>query len=104
LTVSGVFGLRPVSDGTLCKLRDQAGDLPDVDVGSDPKVTRRSDGSLLVDAAMPSAAPVGVKLLGFVLAQLGDVPRPEISSLGRMAFSVVEIDGRWIDKLLVEPT
>jgi len=38
------------------------------------------------------------------LAQLGDVPRPEIGSLGRMAFSVVEMDGRWIDKLLVEPT
>ena len=42
--------------------------------------------------------------LGFVLAQLGDVPRPEIGSLGRMVFSVVEMDGRWMDKVLVEPT
>jgi putative hemolysin len=63
-----------------------AGDLPDVDVGTDEKVTRRSDGSLLIDAALPMSEmtdlqgfhglPVGdfVTLAGFVLAQLGHVP------------------------------
>jgi len=71
-----------------------AGDLSDVDVGSDPKVTRRSDGSLLIDAAIPMSEmsdlhgfrklPDGdfVTLAGFVLAQLGHIPEAEISSSG----------------------
>jgi len=92
-----------------------AGDLPDVDVGPDPKVTRRSDGSLLIDAAMPMSKitdldgfrklPVGdfVTLAGFVLAELGHVPAPGDEFVwNEWRFRVVEMDGRRIDKVLVE--
>jgi putative hemolysin len=94
-----------------------AGDLPDIDVGSDPKVTRRSDGSLLIDAAMPMSEitdlhgfrklPVGdfVTLAGFVLAQLGHVPEAGDQFVwDGWRFRVVAMDGRRIDKVLVEPT
>ena len=94
-----------------------AGDLPDVDVGSDPKVTRRSDGSLLIDAAMPMSEmrdlhgfrklPDGdfVTLAGFVLAQLGHVPEAGDQFVwDGWRFRVVEMEGRRIDKVLVEPT
>ncbi|MGA8653994.1 MAG: transporter associated domain-containing protein, partial [Xanthobacteraceae bacterium] len=94
-----------------------AGDLPDVEVHSEPKVTRNANGSLLIDAAMPiremsdlncfRKTPVGdfVTLAGFVLAQLGHVPETgEEFAWDGWRFRVVEIDGRRIDKVLVEPT
>ena len=94
-----------------------AGDLPDVEVHSEPKVTRNANGSLLIDAAMPiremtdlncfRKMPVGdfVTLAGFVLAQLGHVPETgEEFAWDGWRFRVVEIDGRRIDKVLVEPT
>jgi putative hemolysin len=94
-----------------------AGELPDVDVGSDPKVTRRSDGSLLIDAAMPMSEmrdlhgfrklPDGdfVTLAGFVLAQLGHIPEAGDQFVwDGWRFRVVEMEGRRIDKVLVEPT
>ena len=93
-----------------------AGDLPDVDFGFDPKVTHRPDGSLLIDAAMPISEiseldgfrklPVGdfVTLAGFVLARLGHVPETGDQFVwDRWRFRVVEMDGRRIDKVLVEP-
>jgi len=93
-----------------------AGDLPDVEIGSEPKVTRSSNGSLLIDAAMPMREmtdlkcfrkpPVGdfVTLAGFVLAQLGHVPETgEEFTQDGWRFRVVEMDRRRIDKVLVEP-
>jgi len=93
-----------------------AGDLPDIDVGSDPKVTRKPDGSLLIDAAMPMSEmtdldgfnklPAGdfVTLAGFVLAQLGHVPKAgDQFAWDGWRFRVAEMDGRRIDKVLVEP-
>jgi CBS domain-containing protein len=55
-----------------------AGDLPDVDVGSDPKVTRRSDGSLLIDAAILFACIV---LREFIFA-VGSGATADIASEG----------------------
>jgi len=94
-----------------------AGDLPDVEVHSDPKVTRNSNGSLLIDASMPiremsdlncfRKPPVGdfVTLAGFMLAQLGHVPETgEEFACDGWRFRVVEMDRRRIDKVLVEPT
>lgn len=94
-----------------------AGDLPDVEVGSDPKVMRHSNGSFLIDAAMPiremtdlncfRELPVGdfVTLAGFVLAQLGHVPETgEEFTWDGWRFRIVEMDGRRIDRVLVEPT
>ena len=93
-----------------------AGDLPDVEIGSDPKVMRHSNGSLLIDAAMPiremtdlncfHEPPVGdfVTLAGFVLAQLGHVPETgEEFTRDGWRFRVVEMDHQRIDKVLVEP-
>lgn len=93
-----------------------AGDLPDVEIGPDPQVTRNSDGSLLIDGAMPiwemvdlncfRRPPVGdfVTLAGFVLAQLGHVPEAgEEFTQDGWRFRVVEMDRRRIDKVLVEP-
>jgi putative hemolysin len=93
-----------------------AGDLPDVEVSSEPKVTRNSDGSLLIDAALPiremtdltcfGQPPVGdfVTLAGFVLAHLGHVPETgEEFALDGWRFRVVEMDRQRIDKILVEP-
>ena len=94
-----------------------AGDLPDIDGGGDPKVTRGSDGSLLIDAAVPMSEmtdlqgfhelPVGdfVTLAGFVLAQLGHVPEAgDQFTWDGWRFRIVEMDGRRVDKVLVEPT
>lgn len=93
-----------------------AGDLPDVEVHSEPKVTRNANGSLLIDVAMPIREmdnlncflkpPVGdfVTLAGFVLAQLGHVPETgEEFARDGWRFRVVEMDGQRIDKVLVEP-
>ena len=93
-----------------------AGDLPDVDVEGDPKVTQKSDGSLLIDATVPMSEmtdlqgfrqlPVGdfVTLAGFVLAQLGHVPKAgDEFTWDRWRFRVVEMDGRRVDKVAVEP-
>jgi putative hemolysin len=94
-----------------------AGDLPDVDGESNPKVTAKSDGSLLIDAAMPMSEmrdlhgfgklPVGdfVTLAGFVLAQLGHIPEAGDQFVWEgWRFRVVDMEGRRIDKVLVEPT
>ena len=91
-----------------------AGDLPDIN--SEPKVTRNSDGSLLIDAAMPiremdnlncfRKPPVGdfVTLAGFMLAQLGHVPETgEEFAWDGWRFRVAEMDGQRIDKVLVAP-
>jgi putative hemolysin len=93
-----------------------AGDLPDVDVGGDPKVTRKSDGSLLIDATLPMSEmtdlqgfhelPLGdfVTLAGFMLAQFGHVPKAgDQFTWDRWRFRVVEMDGRRVDKVAVEP-
>jgi len=94
-----------------------AGDLPDVEVGFEPKVVRNANGSLLIDATMPirdmtdlncfREPPVGdfVTLAGFVLAQLGHVPKTgEEFTRDGWRFRVAKMDGRRIDKVLVEPT
>ena len=92
-----------------------AGDLPDLDIEAEPKVTRRDDGSLLIDATMPIgevAELLGIRdlssgdfltLAGFVLFQLDHVPQTgeHFTWLGRR-FEVVRMEGRRIDKVLVQ--
>ncbi|MGP0092501.1 MAG: hemolysin family protein [Xanthobacteraceae bacterium] len=93
-----------------------AGDLPDVDLVPEPKVTRREDGSLLMDASMPIAdltemhgfghLPRGdfVTLAGFVLAQLGHVPEVDDQFIWNgWNFQVIEMDGRRVDKIVIKP-
>jgi putative hemolysin len=92
-----------------------AGDLPDVDVLPEPKVTRREDGSFLMDASMPIAdlklhgfadLPRGdfVTLAGFVLAQLGHVPKADDQfNWNGWNFQVIEMDGRRVGKIVIKP-
>ncbi len=93
-----------------------AGDLPDVDVEGESKVTRNPDGSLLIDATLPISdmtelqgfeeLPVGdfVTLAGFVLAQLGHVPKAgDQFTWQGWRFRIVDMDGRRVDKVRIEP-
>lgn len=93
-----------------------AGDLPDIDVESEPKVTRREDGSLLIDGAISMSDLIGldgfqelpagdfVTLAGFVLARLGHVPKTGDQFVWHgWRFQVAAMDARRIDKVLVRP-
>ncbi len=90
-----------------------AGRLPDVDVRPDGKVTRREDGSLLIDATA-SIADVAdllglsegpqqefVTVAGLVLSNLDHVPGVgEQFSWGAWRFEIAEMDGARISKIL----
>ena len=90
-----------------------AGRLPDVDVRPDQRVTRREDGSLLIDATTPifdvadllglteEAKPDFVTLAGLVLSNLDHVPHVgEQVSWGKWRFEIAEMDGARISKVL----
>jgi CBS domain containing-hemolysin-like protein len=92
-----------------------AGDLPKIDAPAQPRVTRREDGSYLVDASLPfpdvmqrigiGAAPPGdyVTLAGFVLSQLRELPKPgDHFAWGGWRFEVVDMDGRRIDVVMAQ--
>src|ERR1035437_9413238 len=92
-----------------------AGDLPKIDSPARPKVTRREDGSFLIDAFVQFSdvmqligmgeAPAGdyVTLAGFVLSQLHELPKPGDHFVwGGWRFEVVDMDGRRIDMMLVQ--
>lgn len=95
-----------------------AGDLPEGHTDEVAEVTRREDGSWLVDGRMSiyrverllGAGPMGrgdeySTLAGFVLWELGRMPRVGESFVWRdFRFEVVDLDGRRIDKVLVAPT
>ncbi len=93
-----------------------AGRLPDVDVRPDGKVSRKEDGSILIDAATPisdvaellglgeAAEKDFVTVAGLILSKLDHVPRSgEQLSLGGWRFEIAEMDGARISKLLARP-
>ena len=97
-------------------LQAVAGRLPDVDVRRDSKVTRKEDGSILIDAATSisdvaellglSDAPEKefVTVGGLVLSKLDHIPRPgEQLSHGGWRFEITEMDGARISKVLAIP-
>ena len=92
-----------------------AGEIPEV--GDEPNVVEREDGSLLIDGMMP--APLAfdrlafaerpdsddfTTLAGFVIFRLGRIPATgdAFESHG-WRFEVVDMDGRRIDKVLATP-
>jgi len=92
-----------------------AGDLPKIDSSARPKLTRREDGSYLIDAFVPFSdvmqligmgeAPAGdyVTLAGFVLTQLHELPKPGDHFIcGGWRFEVVDMAGQRIDMILVQ--
>jgi putative hemolysin len=96
-------------------LETVAGDLPKIDVPAQPKVTRREDGSYLINASIPFSdamqavgipqAPSGdyVTLAGFILSQLHELPKPgDHVAWAGWRFEVVDMDGRRIDMILAQ--
>lgn len=86
----------------------------DQDIGTDPHIVVRADGSLLVSGSTPAdtlADRLGLTLpderdyatvAGFALAQLKHLPTVgEIFMHQGWSFEIVDMDGRKIDKLLV---
>ncbi|HMN54847.1 MAG TPA: transporter associated domain-containing protein, partial [Sphingopyxis sp.] len=86
----------------------------DQDIGSEPFVTERDDGSLLIAGSMPAdqmAERLGIELgddrdyataAGHALAILKHLPAEGESFTDRgWKFEIVDMDGRKIDKLLV---
>lgn len=86
----------------------------DQDIGTDPQVVERADGSLLVSGSMPAdalAERLGFDLpeerdyatvAGFALDRLKHLPTVgEIFAHSGWRFEIIDMDGRKIDKLLV---
>jgi putative hemolysin len=110
----GVDGLVTLHD----VLEAIVGDLPSVDDEDDsPAISRRPDGSWLVDGSLPivdleakldvelheAEGPTGYQTLaGFVLARLGRLPKPGDRFRSRdHRFEVVAMDGRRVDRVLI---
>ena len=93
-----------------------AGDLPKINPPLEPSVTRRDDGSFLLDATLPITDTQGLlalkelppgdflTLAGFVLSQLAHIPKiGEHVDWGSWRLSVISMDGRRIDQILAQP-
>lgn len=111
----GLAGLLTVND----ILQALVGDLPNSPESDKPSAVQRQDGSWLVDGmisidefkelfridALPEDRDGTYQTLaGFVMFQMGRVPREadHFTSKG-LAFEVVDMDGKRIDKILVTP-
>ncbi len=92
-----------------------AGDIPEA--GEEPDVVERDDGSFLIDGMMPADEAferLGFAekperddfntIAGFVIFRLGRIPSTgdSVEAHG-WRFEVVDMDGRRVDKLLVQP-
>lgn len=95
------------------------GDVVLSDVPADPPIVRRDDGTWLVDGMLaldafkeafalrrlPGEAADGFQTMGgFVMSQLGRIPRPgDRFQWQRLRFEVMDMDGLRVDKVLVSP-
>jgi putative hemolysin len=91
-----------------------AGELPE-DVGAGPNITKRADGSWLVDAQVElqelehglgagglASADEFTTLAGLILEQLGRIPQTgEVIVVNGWRLEIVDMDGTRIDKVLV---
>jgi putative hemolysin len=93
-----------------------AGELPEAGAPDEPGATLREDGSWLMDGGLAidrAAEVLGLKdvppgdfatLAGLVLRAMGRIPGPgDCVDAHGWRFEVVDMDGRRIDKLLVQP-
>jgi len=93
-----------------------AGDLPNINADSEPKVERRDDGAFLMDATISisevayllglDSIPHGdyLTLAGFALSQLEHVAQADAQfTWGRWRFQIADMDGHRIEKVLVRP-
>jgi putative hemolysin len=108
-TVEGLLTLTDI-------LHAIVGDMPESSEDEGPPSVRQPDGSWLLDGRMPldefrdlfeqAAIPEGDfhTLAGFVVAQLGHIPRVgEGLDYAGLHFEVVEMDGNRVDHILVKP-
>ena len=110
---SGIQGLATLRD----VLEALVGELHDAAAIADPDVRRREDGSWLIDGMLPAdefRTLFNLEQLpgeggeyqtvgGFVLSMLGTIPEPgDHFEYGGLRIEVVDMDGRRIDKVLVE--
>jgi putative hemolysin len=96
------------------------GEVPDEETGEHPDAVRREDGSWLVDGGMvlerfrdltgahmafpDEDSDAYHTLAGFILYQLGVIPKPgDALDWNGWRFEVVDMDGNRIDRLLVAP-
>jgi putative hemolysin len=109
----GLLGLVTLSD----LMTSIVGEMPGAGEHSGLQVTRREDGSWLMDGLLPvdelkeildidhlpAEERVGYQTLGgFVMSQLGSVPNPgQYFTCCGYRFEVVDMDGRRVDKVLV---
>lgn len=94
-------------------LESIAGDFPELGEDFDPGIVQREDGSWLVDGMVPMdiiEQMTGIvpeeevnTVAGFVLQNLGRIPKPgECFRYDKVRFEVLDMDGRRIDKVLIE--
>ena len=106
----GVSGLITLSD----LFEAIVGDIPGSGDEEEPEITRRQDGSYLVDGSLPLAQfsqKLGFDIesygdydtvAGLVLDRMGAIPRAgEMCRYADCVFEVVDMDGNRIDKILV---
>jgi len=93
------------------------GDMPAVHDGDEPRVTKRDDGSLLVDGSLSifdlsellseSVSEEDLKgdystVAGLVISQLGHIPKEgEKITWHNYVFEIVDMDGHRVDKVLI---
>jgi magnesium and cobalt exporter, CNNM family len=96
------------------------GDLPEAGEGAEPQALQREDGSWLLDGMLPvdefkalfhlgplpgEDQAVYHTLAGFVIMQLGRIPRAgEYFEWEGLKIEVVDMDGNRVDKVLVIPS
>jgi putative hemolysin len=106
----GVSGLISLSD----LVESIVGDMPGTGDGEGPEITKRQDGSYLVDGSLPLdrfAQELGLGLgnfgdydtvAGLVLDRMGTIPRAgEQCRWADCTLEVLDMDGNRIDKILV---
>jgi len=100
-------------------LKALVGEMPSTEDDDDPLAVQREDGSWLLDglvpvdevkelyhiAALPGEEQVNYHTLcGFVMMQLGRIPRTaDRFEMGGHRFEVMDMDGRRVDKVLITP-
>ncbi|HMN11044.1 MAG TPA: hemolysin family protein [Bellilinea sp.] len=98
-------------------LKAIVGEIPGLDDDDEPSAVRREDGSWLLDGlldiddlkdiidvdSLPDEMRVGFQTLGgFVMSQMGDIPRKgQVFYWNNLKFEVMDMDGNRIDQVLV---
>ncbi len=107
----GVTGLVTLHD----VIEEIVGEVPEVSEEENPKITRRKDGSHLVDGMISvddfmehfkfdiAGAGTHNTLAGFIIEQIGRIPKTgETLNYRDYSFEIVDMDGNRIDKVLVK--